>query len=89
MPSSLRRSRVTTTTRIIKKYKCDLYLYSSDRLSNFKRHLLIYTNEKPTEFSISCKNFSQKTNLKTLIRIHTKETPYQSSVVRILISHRA
>ena len=29
-----------------KKYKCDFCLYSSDRLSNFKRHLLTHTNEE-------------------------------------------
>ena len=62
---------------IIKKHKCHFCSYSSDRLCNFKHHMLTHTKEKPFECSNCCKKFSQKSALKRHIRIHTKETPYE------------
>lgn len=57
--------------KCVKKFKCSLCGYETNRNSNFKSHERIHSSEKPFECEICKKKFNQKWNLiRHIQRLH-------------------
>lgn len=60
-----------------KKYQCNDCNYSTDKSSNFKRHLLVHTGEQPFNCKFCAQRFNQKSNLTEHTRRLHKNTAKQ------------
>ncbi|XP_031633837.1 zinc finger protein 568-like, partial [Contarinia nasturtii] len=59
-----------------RQYQCIVCKYTTDRLSDFKKHMLIHSTEKPFQCRVCSKTFIQKNHLRQHLRTHTKQLPF-------------
>lgn len=68
------------TKNFVGKYHCDVCSYTSNYLSNLKRHYMIHTGQCPYTCNICGRSFNQRDSLKRHFKVHRHLTKYKDKV---------
>lgn len=63
-----------SSQRAPRKYSCEFCNYSSNDASNYRRHKMVHTQERPFKCPICSKGFNYKANLKEHIFTHSSNS---------------
>lgn len=66
----------------LKRFKCDLCPYSTNRKSNMKSHCTVHSGERPYKCETCGQDFARRGQLSRHMLIHTGEKPYSCNVCK-------